>query len=439
MVLISENDEQTYILFLSPAAPVIRFHSLIHPTMATCLYAYLLPLVGPALAWLYVVTVHIFLAGFGEIDWISNTSALLLRTALMGASVAISAGLCESGNGDMWATIAPVSTVLLVISAYFIVQTRRDDVAGPKPMTTPNMLEGKVVLVTGANTGIGKQTVRQLAALGATVVLGCRNKSKAEAAMQDIAQAMKKESGTTLKANQLRFLQVDLASFISIRAAAKTFIEDFKLPLHILINNAGVMFSKKTMTADGFEMCLQANHLGHFLLTNLLLPKLLANDDPRILNLSSITYKMADSFNFDDVNCQDHPYTLFGQYAQSKVANLLFTKELAKRYEDKGMTVYAVNPGIVRTDVTRNMSFLMKYGDKAFGLVMRQYQKTPPQGAYTSIFGATVSNGDKPPNGSFLSNSREEETNEYINKNPEDATRLWDLSEKLVVLSPAKK
>jgi NAD(P)-dependent dehydrogenase (short-subunit alcohol dehydrogenase family) len=382
--------------------------------------------------------VHVFLAAFGEIDWISNTSALLLRTALVGAGVAIGVGLCESGNGDMWATIVPVSTVLLAISVHLIIQTRRNDVVGPRPMTTPNMIEGKVVLVTGANTGIGKQTAQQLAALGATVILGCRNKSKAEAAMQDITQALKKESGVTLKANQLRFLQVDLASFESIRAAAKTFIEECKLPLHILINNAGVMFSKKTMTADGFEMCFQANHLGHFLLTNLLLPKLLENNDARILNLSSITYKMAESFNFDDVNCDDHPYTLFGQYAQSKVSNLLFTKELAKRYKDKGMTVYAVNPGIVRTDVTRNMSFLLKYGDKAFGFLMRQYQKTPSQGAYTSVFGATVANGDKPPNGSFLSNSRAEETNEYINKHPQDATRIWDLSEKLVGLLAAK-
>ena len=364
-------------------------------------------LIGPSIALLYDLTVYLFLLAFGEISWDSKTFDLLKRTALLGAWIA------STNNSPFLISLS------LITSTYFIIQTRRS-IAGPVPVFEDS--SSQVILVTGANTGIGKETVRQLAARGATVILACRNESKARQAMRDIQASLP----PPLKENQLLFLQCDLSSFQSVRQAVTDF-EKMNLKLNVLINNAGVMFSEKHVSQDGYEMCLQANHLGHFLLTRLLLLQTQSNNI-RIINLTSITYKMATGgFDFDDYNCDTKPYTLFGQYAQSKVANILFVQELARR----GHESYAVNPGIVRTDVTRNMSPLLKYSNMIFGFLVQLYQKTPVQGAYTSVWAATSSTSSLIENGSFLSNSQAEETTEYVKSN-EEATRLWELSETLV-------
>jgi len=364
-------------------------------------------LIGPSIALLYDLTVYLFLLAFGEISWDSKTFDLLKRTALLGAWIA------STNNSPFLISLS------LITSTYFIIQTRRS-IAGPVPVFEDS--SSQVILVTGANTGIGKETVRQLAARGATVILACRNESKARQAMRDIQASLP----PPLKENQLLFLQCDLSSFQSVRQAVTDF-EKMNLKLNVLINNAGVMFSEKHVSQDGYEMCLQANHLGHFLLTRLLLLQTQSNNI-RIINLTSITYKMASAgFDFDDYNCDTKPYTLFGQYAQSKVANILFAQELARR----GHESYAVNPGIVRTDVTRNMSPLLKYSNMIFGFLVQLYQKTPVQGAYTSVWAATSSTSSLIENGSFLSNSQAEETTEYV-KSKEEATRLWELSETLV-------
>ncbi|KAI2500306.1 retinol dehydrogenase [Fragilaria crotonensis] len=307
-------------------------------------------------------------------------------------------------------------------------------------------MTNKTVLITGANTGIGKETARQLAARGATVILACRDERKAKQAMLDIMK-----SNTNAK---LFFLQLDLSSFESVRKAAQTFATmDLRNDttnyntvkatvttnnkLDVLINNAGVMFSEKQMSQDGFEMCLQANHLGHFLFTLLLLPHIMNHHKPpskaRILNLTSITYKMATAsggeFNFQDYNCNDRPYTLFTTYSQSKLANILFTKELARRYPDTIVSL-AINPGIVRTDVTRNMSSFLQYGNYLFGFLVRWYQKNPTEGAYSSVWAATTPT-TLLPNGSFVSNSKPESTLEYCH-NETAAKKLWEWSAQMV-------
>jgi NAD(P)-dependent dehydrogenase (short-subunit alcohol dehydrogenase family) len=405
---------------------------------------------GPTLALVYEVSVAIFLAAFGEISWDARLYHVGLRVALVVAVVAL----------DQAQVTVALILIALAPSLYCMHQTRTF-VAGPAPPLVD--MTGKVVLVTGANTGIGKQTASQLAARGATVILACRDEEKAKAAIRDIqrtlpASTLRRENA---KEPLLLFLKLDLSSFESIRTAANTFADLNLNRLDVLINNAGVMFSEKQISKDGFEMCLQANHLGHFLFTLLLLPHMQRqqtptgennknHDYPRILNLTSITYKMAiNGFDFEDYNCSHNirPYTLFGQYAQSKLANILFTKELTRRYPN--VASLAINPGIVRTDVTRNMSIILRYGNYLFGFLVRCYQKTPTEGAYSSVWAATTpvtlvlpttgdtENETKPllgccPNGSFISNSKPELSTDPHCDSESDAKRLWELSETLV-------
>ena len=469
----------------------------------------ILLILGPCLAVLYHITVLIFLASFGEIPWNSNlilfNGALYWRLALMVVVLSLDkADPNQQYEYDnhyyiiifsryQYQLVMHTIRILfsLIPSLYFIRQTRRF-VAGPEPnitMNIMNMMTDKVVIITGANTGIGKETARQLAARGATVILACRDEIKAKQAMQDIQSSMsttirqqqQNTNSTKHKGCRLFFLQLDLSSLESVRKAATTFatmnLNDATVTteddddnnnnknnnnkngtnkLDVLINNAGVMFSEKHMSQDGFEMCMQANHLGHFLFTLLLLPHMnqhrehhlqqqqqqqpqqqtITEDSPRILNLTSITYKMATAnggqFNFQDYNCNDRPYTLFTTYSQSKLANILFTKELARRYPS--ILSLAINPGIVRTDVTRNMSAFLQYGNAMFGFLVQCYQKTPTEGAYSSVWGATIPTTVElllPPSGSFIYNSKPEPTHEYC-QNEHAARQLWEWSESMV-------
>lgn len=398
-----------------------------------CATAYL-PLAGPSLALIYDAVSWIFLASFGEFSWFCprRMTAILIRSAVLGASVAVGVGLCEK-DGPIPNVSIPIAIVFLLISLYFIRQTRRD-ITGPAPKLEPGCMKDKIVLVTGANTGIGKDTVRQLVGLGAKVILACRSEAKALSAMNDIRKTFVRNENTQLiQGGQLLFIPLDLSNFESVRKGAKAF-HDLNLPLHVLINNAGVMRNGKQITNDGYEICLQSNHLGHFLFTLLLLPDLLKTKG-RIINLTSITYKMTKGFDFDDPNCEHtRKYTMFSQYAMSKACNILFTKELVRRYPT--LSSYAVNPGVVRTDVVRNMVAILRYGHEIFGFVMRWLQKTPEEGAYTSVL---LAGSEIPmePNGSFLSNCQVEKENEYV-KNANEAKRVWDWSEKQVGIDSNK-
>jgi NAD(P)-dependent dehydrogenase (short-subunit alcohol dehydrogenase family) len=455
------------------------------PGMKMTATAHIWILIGPCLALLYEVTVVIFLASFGEISWntkefLFNNTSLYLRLALLVAFLSLSIDRDNHNQQHQQFIFDFQFTVLLIsslISSFYLIRQTRRVVAGPKPpfeLENDNnnnnndesddlSMTNKIVLITGANTGIGKETARQLAARGATVILACRDERKAKQAILDIVQSNTNSSKSQQQRRQqsngranLFFLQLDLSSFESVRKAAETFVTmDLRNDttnnnsnynyntaattnkLDVLINNAGVMFSEKQMSQDGFEMCLQANHLGHFLFTLLLLPHM-NHPNPRskarILNLTSITYKMATAnggeFNFHDYNCNDRPYTLFTTYSQSKLANILFTKELARRYPDT-ITSLAINPGIVRTDVTRNMSSFLQYGNYLFGFLVRWYQKNPAEGAYSSVWAATTPGTTGLTNGSFISNSRPEPTLEYC-QNEAAAKKLWEWSEQMV-------
>lgn len=390
--------------------------------MAFCTLAYGLLITGPTIAWLYAIVALVFLWAWHECRLNVMTMGISLRTAFLVAAVAVAVGLCQ-GDAPLEAVL-PIGLVASLASMWFVSQTRLTDIeGGPPPTYDDDCMNGKVVLVTGANAGIGKETVRQLASMGATVILGCRSESRAIAAMDDVRASL---NG---KEVDMRFLLLDLSDLESVRRAADIFLE-MKLPLHVLVNNAGVMMGQKTMTTDGYELMMQANHLGHFLLTLLLLPKL-KESRGRVVTVTSSTYGLAkNGFDFGDIFCDStRTYTLFGQYAQSKLANILFAKELARRHAD--ILSFAAHPGLVRTDVVRNMPWYLYYPNTIFAVFVAALQKKPKQGAYTSVWCAATK--APPENGSYCVNCKVQETNNHAT-NVEDAKRLWDLSEELVHL-----
>ncbi|XP_066875047.1 retinol dehydrogenase 13 isoform X3 [Kogia breviceps] len=219
----------------------------------------------------------------------------------------------------------------------------KDFVAGgacPSKTTIP----GKTVIVTGANTGVGKQTAVELAKRGGTIILACRDLEKCEAAAREIR-------GETLN-HRVNARHLDLASLKSIREFAAKIIEEEER-VHILINNAAVMRCPHWTTEDGFEMQLGVNYLGHFLLTNLLLDKLKASAPSRIINLSSLAH-VAGHIDFEDLNWEKRKYDTKAAYCQSKLALVLFTKELSRRLQGTGVTVNALHPGVARTELGRH-------------------------------------------------------------------------------------
>uniref|UniRef100_A0A8I3X663 Retinol dehydrogenase 13 n=1 Tax=Callithrix jacchus TaxID=9483 RepID=A0A8I3X663_CALJA len=218
--------------------------------------------------------------------------------------------------------LLPLSALGTVVGGAVLL---KDNVAGgvcPSKATIP----GKTVIVTGANTGIGKQTAFELAKRGGNVILACRDMEKCEAA----ARAIRRE---TLN-HHVNARHLDLASLKSIREFAAKISEEEER-VDILVNNAAVMRCPHWTTEDGFEMQFGVNHLGHFLLTNLLLDKLKASAPSRIINLSSLAH-IAGHIDFDDLNWQTRKYDPKAAYSQSKLAVVLFTKELSRRLQGMG-------------------------------------------------------------------------------------------------------
>jgi NAD(P)-dependent dehydrogenase (short-subunit alcohol dehydrogenase family) len=210
----------------------------------------------------------------------------------------------------------------------------------------------RVALVTGANSGIGFETAKELATHGGTVVLACRNPAK----MSDAAARLR----TIAPRGEIAMLTIDLASLASVRAAAVEFHERYGR-LDLLINNAGLMIPPYGRTADGFESQFGVNHLGHFALTGLLLDRLLSTSGSRVVTVSSNAHRRG-SINFDDLHSQ-RGYRPMAAYAQSKLANLLFTYELQRRLASHGASTIAVaaHPGTARTDLMRHSPRLFRF------------------------------------------------------------------------------
>ena len=206
------------------------------------------------------------------------------------------------------------------------------------------LLNGKTVIITGANAGIGKETAVDLARRNARVIMACRSVEKGEKAAVEV----RKRSGS----DDVVFMQLDLASLTSVRQFAAKVLEE-EPRLDILINNAGVMACPYTKTEDGFEMQFGVNHLAHFLLTNLLLDRLKEAPSARIVNVSSRGYTFG-KINFKDLG-SEQSYKPWGAYGQSKLANILFTCALAKRLEGTSVTTNVLHPGMVRTNLAQHL------------------------------------------------------------------------------------
>jgi retinol dehydrogenase-14 len=281
------------------------------------------------------------------------------------------------------------------------------------------LLHGKVCLVTGSSSGIGKATASGLAALGATVVLACRDSERGEAARQEIARESNNQD--------VSVGLVDLARLDSVRSYADEFLKKFSR-LHVLVNNAGIYASKRVVTADGFEETFAINHLAHFLLTNLLLDLMKASAPSRIVNVSSEAQSRGH-IDFNDLQ-GERKYTGWKSYPQSKLANVLFTYELARRLEGTGVTVNCVHPGTVRTNFGRNNGGFM-------GLIVRVFAPlmlSPEQGAKTVIWLASSPEVEHSSGKYFAKQSEMKSSKESYDL--EVAKHLWDVSCELTGLGP---
>ncbi len=219
----------------------------------------------------------------------------------------------------------------------------------------------KCYVVTGANTGIGKETARELARRGARVLLACRSREKTEAAIEEL----RSDTGS----DALEWVELDLGSLASVRSAAQQVLE--RVPrLDALINNAGLV-RDRGVTREGFEKTFGVNHLGHFALTQLLLERLVASRPSRIVNVASDSHYSAKGIDFDALKRPTPSVTGYPEYEVSKLCNVLFTRELARRLEGKAVTAYALHPGVIASDIWRPMPWPLRSVIKIHGSIGR--------------------------------------------------------------------
>jgi NAD(P)-dependent dehydrogenase (short-subunit alcohol dehydrogenase family) len=272
-------------------------------------------------------------------------------------------------------------------------------------------MQGKTVFITGATNGIGQAAALALAKMGATVIVGGRSVEKTERVVEQI----RAESGNP----NVRKAIADLALPAQVRELAAEIRQRYDR-LDILINNAGAFFSRRQFTSDGLEMTFALNHLGGFLLTNLLLDLLKGSAPARIINVSSEA-QQAGSVNWEDVEMRNGPNG-FAAYASSKLYNLLFTLELARRLEGTGVTANAMHPGFVATGFSRNNGRLFNIGMT----LVSPFIRTPEQGADTIVYLASspdVANVT----GRYYFSRRQIKAKDVVTY--ENARRLWEATE----------
>ena len=284
-------------------------------------------------------------------------------------------------------------------------------------------MNGKVVVITGGNAGIGKEAAADLSRQGATVVITSRNPQRGQSAVRDIRD---RANGTDVDV-----LDLDLASLASVRRFAAEILDRYER-LDVLLNNAGLIQSRRTETEDGFETTLGVNHLGHFALTNRLLDRLRANPGgARVVNVSSHAHKGARrGLDFDDLQSTRH-YSGSGVYSKSKLANILFTRELSRRLADDPVTVNALHPGFVRTEFGRDGDAQGVYG---FGVrLAAPFAISLEKGARTSVYLASSPEVDGV-TGAYFYKCHPAPTSSAA-ADDEAARRLWDVSAELVGMS----
>ena len=280
-------------------------------------------------------------------------------------------------------------------------------------------MQGKTCLVTGANTGIGKETARELAARGAQVLMVCRNREKGEAALGDIVETTGNENVVLLLA--------DLASLEQVRSLGAEVNRDYPR-LDVLINNAGLQLWDRHVTPYGYEETFAVNHLAPFLLTHLLLEPLKAAGAARIINVASNLHKWG-RINLDDPMFTGR-YSSLKAYGQSKLAMIMFTYELARRLAGGGITTNAVMPGVVRTEFTRDYPGLMKFGMR----LIRVFLISAQRGAQTPVYLATSPEVEGV-TGKYFEKMKVVRSSR-ASRNRHLASRLWQVSAELTGLDP---
>jgi NAD(P)-dependent dehydrogenase (short-subunit alcohol dehydrogenase family) len=283
----------------------------------------------------------------------------------------------------------------------------------------PERLAGEIALITGGNAGIGKETAVELASMGAQVTITARDPARGAAALDEI----RTRSGR----DDVEVMALDLARLASVREFAAAFAARHDR-LDVLVNNAGLVLSSRRETVDGYEMTFQVNHLGHFLLTELLRDQLAAGAPARVVNVSSDAHKSARrGLDFDDLQSQRR-YRSFSVYGKTKLANILFTRELARRWDGTGVTANAVHPGFVASSFGRDGD-TGRFGALLFPL-LKPFALTAAQGAETSVYVASAPELEGITGGYWVKSAPASPSNAA--QDAAAAARLWEVSEQLV-------
>jgi len=276
-------------------------------------------------------------------------------------------------------------------------------------------VKNKNILITGATSGIGRESALALAKMGANITFIARNKLKAENLLTDINK---------ISNGQNSFIIADLSSQEDIKTASEKYL-DKNISLDVLLNNAGLINFKRNETIDGFEETFAINHLAYFSLTNLLLDKIKESNSARIVNVSSAAHQFVKRMNFNDIHSKKS-YKPFQVYGYTKLANILFTKKLSSMLENKKITVNCLHPGVVGTSFGQNNSNNL---NKVLSFIAKPFMRTSEKGAETSIY--LCSSPDVSDiSGQYFYNCKVTKTSKWA-QSKEDADKLWDLSEKM--------
>lgn len=270
-------------------------------------------------------------------------------------------------------------------------------------------LAGRTVLVTGATAGIGLATAEELARRGGHVVVAGRSPERTAAAVD----AVRRASGS----DEVSSLDLDLADLGSVRQAAATFL-DTDRPLHVLVDNAGIA-GLRGATADGFELAFGTNHLGHFLFTSLLLPRLRASAPARVVVVASESHYQAKGIDWAALQRPTRSFTAMPEYAVSKLCNVLFAQELARREADHGVTAYSVHPGVIASEIWKRLPWPARP-------IAKRFMKSPAEGARTSVYCATET-GIEGDSGAYFDSCAVRAPNPVAT--PALAAELWERSE----------
>ncbi|XP_068241436.1 retinol dehydrogenase 11-like isoform X2 [Palaemon carinicauda] len=337
-------------------------------------------------------------------------------------------GSQHGGDSSLWFPIllwsmGAVTVAVGIVVGFYLIRKYRESKWGK--CKSKRRMEGKIIIITGANSGIGKETARDLASRGAIVIMACRNRQAGLEALRDIR--------TSTGDGDLIVMDLDLGDMDSIRTFASNFLEKFD-KLDVLVNNAGVYIppDERKKTKDGFEIHFGVNHLGHFLLTHLLLNRVESTPNSRIVIVSSSLYKYG-KIDFDNLDAEKGWDTKKRNslYSNSKLANILHGQELSKRLQGKGVGTFVLCPGFVYTGLLRHSAVRFNWAKKLFFLpIMFFFMRTSKQGAQTSIHCAVSEELDGVEWG-FLANCKLEKLAE-VAQDEATSSRLWEVSMDLV-------